>query len=230
MKAFFVTGTDTGIGKTTVASSICAYLSLRKGLDVGVMKPFETGIEDEPSDSLILKETSRCKDDLSLISPYRFRPPLSPYAASLIEKKEIDIEFLDRLFESLVLSHDITVVEGAGGVLVPIKKDFFFADLIKRWNLPTLLVASLGLGTINHTLLTIRYLFLLNVEVLGVVLNEKDRKEDPSKRSNPSILKELLPVPILGVFPFFEGERKINVLSEMAEKYLDLSPILSRIP
>jgi dethiobiotin synthetase len=230
VRALFITGTDTGVGKTTIALSLASYLSLKERIDVGVMKPFETGLTEGSVDSTLLKQVSGSPDDISIISPYRFELPLSPYAASVKEGREIDLEFLDGVFEKLMGSHRITLVEGAGGVLAPIRRGLFFADLIKRWDLPTLLVAPLGLGTINHTLLTLRYLSSVNIEVVGVVLNDRDAQRDPSKESNPRIIAEHTNVTILGIFPYLQQMPERERLAEIAQQCLDLRPILSRIP
>lgn len=230
MRAFFVAGTDTGIGKTIVSASIAAYLSVRKGMDVGVMKPFETGVGEGISDSELLRQFSQTSDDLSLISPYRFALPLSPYAASILESRTIDLDFLDGVFQRLKCSHLVTLVEGAGGILVPIRKGFFLADLIKRWDLPTIVVAPLGLGTINHTLLTLHHLSCMNIEVIGLILNDKDSLKDVSKDSNPRVIAEHTDVPILGIFPYLKETPGRERLADIAEQFLDFQPILSRIP
>ena len=137
MKAFFITGTDTGVGKTVVTSAVAAYCSLKRHLDVGVMKPFESGLPvragDHPSgDALFLKEASGSRDALSVIRPYAFEAPLAPEAASEREHVEIDIAVVDAMYRRLAQSHDVLLVEGAGGILVPIRRDFFFVDLAKE--------------------------------------------------------------------------------------------------
>src|SRR5512135_1402706 len=124
MRPIFVTGTDTGIGKTVVTCGLAAFSALRKGLDVGVMKPFEAGLTLRgkdllPWDAILLKEASGSQDDLSLINPYCFESPLAPEAASKLEHVRVDLELVDRIYEQLKASHQILFVEGAGGVLVP---------------------------------------------------------------------------------------------------------------
>jgi dethiobiotin synthetase len=235
MPALFVTGTDTGVGKTMITGAIAAYCSLTKNIDVGVMKPFEAGLmlrgkDLLPWDAICLKEASGSQDDMALINPYAFEAPLSPLAASEEENVHIDLEMLDRIYQSLLKKHEILFVEGAGGILVPIRKDFFFVDLIKRWNVPVIVVSRLGIGTINHTLLTTRYLKQEGIRVVGVILNDSDSRNDPSKKSNPEILARYLDVPLLGVFPYQEalakGERPREALAPIVADHIDMGPII----
>ncbi len=210
MRAFFVTGTDTDVGKTFVSVSLAAHFSLNGGLSVGVMKPFETGLPNDrsegyPCDGLSLRAASGSEDDLSLISPYTFSLPLAPEPAARIDGKEIDLGIVDRAYERIVRNHDITIVEGAGGVLVPIMDGFFFNDLIRRWNIPAVIVSRLGLGTINHTLSTCRILQGQEIRVIGVILNDTEDIDKPAMRTNPDILRKYLSVPILGIFPPVKG-------------------------
>jgi dethiobiotin synthetase len=233
MKAFFVTGTDTGVGKTVVTSAIAAYCSLKKHLDVGVMKPIESGLpaggSDLPrGDAFLLKEASGSRDALSVIRPYIFEAPLAPEAASEREHVEIDVAAVDATYRKLSQSHDVLFVEGAGGILVPIRRGFFFIDLVKDWKIPVLVVSRLGLGTINHTLLTCRYLHHEGVAVAGVVLNDTDDAADPAKGHNAEMLSRYLDVPLLGVFPYYRGMEGPHpdreLLARLAGQYLDMKP------
>ena len=229
MKSFFITGTDTGVGKTTVSCALCAYSSLKRGLDVGVMKPFECGLvshgkDRSPRDAILLKEASGSRDDLSLINPYTLETPAAPEAAAEIEHVQIDLENLDRLYQRLAAAHDILFVEGAGGVLVPVKKGFFFSDLIKRWKASAIVVSRLGLGTINHTLLTCRFLRSEHISVAGVIMSDTEGKRDAATKTNPEILARYLDVPLLGVYPHREesGAMDRETLARVAEKHLDM--------
>jgi dethiobiotin synthetase len=214
IKSLFITGTDTGIGKTTIASCLSAFLALKKGMKVGVMKPFESGLSKRdkdmlPWDAICLREASGSTDELYEINPYTFEAPLAPEVAAQLEHIQIDVDMVDRIFKRLVKLHDIVVIEGAGGILVPIKPNFFYIDLIKRWSSPTLIVSRLGLGTINHTLLTARYLKSEGVRVVGVILNDIDGREDLAAKTNPEALQRYLDAPLLGIFPY-----KPNLLKE----------------
>ncbi len=209
MKAIFITGTDTGVGKTIISASICAFLSLKRELDVGVMKPFESGLpaigrDRLPRDAAFLRMASGAKDALDEINPYVFEAALSPEAASNLEHVDIDIHKVGRIFTLLCERHDILVVEGAGGVLVPIREGFHFADLIKSWDTPVIVVSRLGLGTINHTLLTNAFLQSMGIPVLGVILNNSNGEDDIAAKTNPDMLRRYLNVPIFGIFPHID--------------------------
>jgi dethiobiotin synthetase len=216
MKVIFVTGTDTGVGKTVISSSISAFFSLRKKMNVGVMKPFESGLSKTdkdllPWDAICLREASGSNDDLNIISPYTFESPVAPEVAAMLEHVNIDMTMVDKIFHNLRKSHDLLVIEGAGGVLVPIRENYFFADLIQKWNAPTLIVSRLGLGTINHTLLTNHLLKERGVKVLGVILNNTDGLGDLPAQTNPDILRKYLDIPILGIFPHVKDLLKGSV-------------------
>jgi dethiobiotin synthetase len=235
LKAFFVTGTDTAVGKTTVTSAMAAYCAIKKGLDVGVMKPFESGLSRTekdllPWDAIRLREASGSQDDLAVINPYTFEAPLAPEAAAEREHVRIDLGIVDRMYNNLLKGHDILFIEGAGGVLVPITKDFFFLDLMKRWNVPTIIVSRLGLGTINHTLLTRRILKQEGVPVAGVILNNNDGRHDLATKTNPDILARYLDVPILGVFPYHDifakgAPTEREWLAELVAQHINMTPI-----
>jgi dethiobiotin synthetase len=220
MKPIFITGTDTGIGKTTVAASLSAFLSLRRKMDVGVMKPFESGLSKTnkdflPWDAICLREASGSMDDLDDINPYTLEHPLAPEVAAEIEHVQIDIDIVDRIYNKIASKHDIVIIEGAGGVLVPIKKGFFYADLIEQWDIPAIVVAKLGLGTINHTLLTCKFMQSKGMKIIGVILNNNDRTKDPLAQTNHEVLKRYLEVPVLGIFPYTEGLLKEGMDREL---------------
>ena len=238
MKSLFITGTDTGVGKTTIAASIAAFFSIRKGMNVGVMKPFESGLSKRnkdllPWDGICLREASGSTDDLNDISPYTFEAPLAPEVAASLEHVQIDIDIVDRIYKKITKKHDVMIIEGAGGVLVPIKRDFFYADLIQKWASPTLVVSRIGLGTINHTLLTCNHLESRGIKVIGVILNNSDGTGDLATKTNPEALKRYLKVPVLGVFPYFEGLLKEGMdrelLADTFAKYIDTDTMLRRI-
>lgn len=175
----FITGTDTGIGKTYVSSIIGSHLKYKENVDVGYLKPIETGGME---DTLTLKNTLNLEEDLSILNPINLKNPLSPNIAFEIEGYDIT---LDEIKERIKMSFDVLskkyrylIVEGAGGVAVPIKDNFVMSDLIKFLDLPALIVSKPNLGTINHTLLTVEHLRNKGIEVKGIVINCITKLED----------------------------------------------------
>jgi len=234
VKTLFITGTDTGIGKTVVSMCLCAFLSLRRGMNVGVMKPFESGLTKGEQkagsrDSVLLREASGSTDSLKEITPYVFEAPLAPEVAAELENRVIDLDRLDRIYRDFSRIHDVVIIEGAGGVMVPIKKDFFYADLIRRWNAPAIIVSRLGLGTINHTLLTSRFLQSQGIDIAGVILNDADNEADIASQTNPGVLKRYLRVPFLGIFPHLTGVTEKGMdrerLAETFEQNIDAAAL-----
>lgn len=192
-KAFFITGTDTDVGKTFVTAGL-AKAAINRGSTVGIVKPISSG---GIVDAVFLKEKLKLGDSLDAINPIKFRKPLSPYAAMKSEKVRIDITKIRRLVEGLKRSRDLVLIEGIGGALVPIKKNYFVADLIHDLRLPAIIVARAGLGTINHTLMTIDALKVRKVKVAGVILNGFDGDE-PSQVSNAAVIEEISKIPVIG--------------------------------
>ena len=142
-KGLFITGTDTGVGKTLVSTGLITLFKER-GMQVGVMKPVESGCRREnggliPEDAILLKNAAESQEDLDIINPYALGAPLAPALAAEMEGVEIRLEVIQRAFEILSSRHDMVIVEGAGGFLVPIFGDFFMADLAKELDLPFLL-------------------------------------------------------------------------------------------
>jgi dethiobiotin synthetase len=260
-KGIFITGTDTGVGKTIVSAATIRLL-IKKGIKVGAMKPIETGCrktedreqktedreqktEDRllPSDGMFLKEMAGMDDSIDLVTPIRLEHSLAPTVASEIEFGVMSYEFgakgMKKVFdayEKLSKKYEFMVVEGVGGLLVPISKlqtpdsklkTYFVADLIKDLKLPVIVVARPTLGTINHTLLTVNHALKEGIDVLGVIINyHMPPAGDIAEKTNPGVLKELCPVPIIGMLPYIEDVTKDNIESA-AIKYLSfLQPLL----
>ncbi|MDQ7031697.1 MAG: dethiobiotin synthase [Desulfonauticus sp.] len=163
----FITGTDTGVGKTLVSAILV------KALNAYYFKPIQTG-SIEGTDSNYIQTLTKLPSNYFLPEVYTFKEPVSPHLAAKLEQKKI---ILDKITCPL---HSPLVVEGAGGLLVPINKKFFMLDIIKKFSLPVILVARSTLGTINHTLMSLKILKDNNVSILGVILNgpiNKDNKE-----------------------------------------------------
>jgi len=177
LKSYFITGTDTGIGKTCFTAGLALAMKT-SGIDVGIMKPFATGVPQETGykseDVKILADASGTKDDESLINPYFFPIPASPYMAANKLKAVIDIGVVLDGFEKLQSLHDMVLVEGIGGIMTPILKDYCIADLIKDMNLEALVVAGSRIGTINHTLLTCDACRNYGIRAKGIIINNSD--------------------------------------------------------
>jgi len=204
----FITGTDTGVGKTVVAAAIAGALKA-DGIDVGVMKPIATGEARMSKDALFLKKAAKTQDPLDLINPLCYRTAVAPMVAARAEKKRIDIERIKNAYNELQKRHDFMVVEGIGGALVPIKKDYFVTDLILDLGLPAIVVTRPNLGTINHTLLTVEALRGKGVNIIGIVINRGlPGLKDKSVNTNPGIIAEITRLPILGVIPSLRGGRR----------------------
>lgn len=202
MKGVFITGTDTGVGKTVVAAGIAASLKAR-GIRVGVLKPVATGGRE---DAELLRRASGSEDDPAMINPVFLRHALAPSVAAELEGIEVDVGRIGRTAQTLSERHDLLVVEGVGGLLVPIRDGFFVADLALTLELPLLIVARRRLGAINHTLMTIECAKARGIAVAGVVYNDMTWTEKgTSEQTNPEVIERLSDVPCLGIVPFAEG-------------------------
>jgi len=203
----FVTGTDTGVGKTYVSAGIATALKLR-GVDVGVMKPAEAGCRIRagrlmPKDALILMKSARVNDPLSLVNPYRLRKPLAPSVAAAREGKKIDPGKILKAFNTLRERHEFMVVEGAGGIMVPLCGQYTYLDLACAMGLPVLIVARPGLGTINHSLLTIAALKGRNMAIAGIVINYAlDWKPGLVEETSPAVIEKISGIRIVGILPY----------------------------
>ncbi|MCK5237015.1 MAG: dethiobiotin synthase [Deltaproteobacteria bacterium] len=204
-KVIFITGTDTGVGKTFFSTILIKALSAA-GNQVGVMKPVESGCGTElcPTDAVALKNASKSSLEIEKICPYRFKEALSPLAASKIDNVEIDIDKILKNFEEIKNENDFTVIEGAGGLSVPLTKDKTMADLALLTGAEVIIVSANRLGTINHTLLTLKYAESKGLKVTGVVLNNITNAGDESSPHNLWELKQLK-VPIIKELPHLEG-------------------------
>jgi dethiobiotin synthetase len=216
-RGLFISATDTGVGKTQVAA--CIAVALRAlGLQVGVMKPVETGaVRDrrtrkqaaaawQGSDTAYLKRAAGCMAELEQINPYAYPEPLAPHEAARLHKEVIRTGRLDRAFTALAAGHWPLIVEGAGGLMVPLNQGMMMIDLAKHWHLPVVLVARVTLGTINHTLLSLEALRRRAIPIAGVVFNAaapvpRQRWARYAAQRNPQVLAQVSGVPILGSLP-----------------------------
>lgn len=221
-KGYFITGTDTGVGKTIVTATLALTLR-RQGFKVAVMKPVETGCREEggrllPQDALFLRTTSKCTAPLELITPYAFSRPLAPALAAELAGTTIDIKRIRWCYEQLLSRHDIVLVEGAGGLLVPLTDQVTMLDLAVSLNLSLFVVARNVLGTINHTSLTVA-VARRRCAVLGVVLNhtEPPTVGDLAQLSNHQSLRRWSGAPICCELPYISelSEGALQSLGEL---------------
>ena len=196
----FVTGTDTGVGKTHVTALILSELR-RRGVRAAAFKPIACGTGGR-RDAEIYAAMMNHEQPLDTINPVYLRHPLAPSVAAKLERKRIDLSRILRVYRRLAAEYAVVLVEGAGGLLVPIRDDYFVADLAKRLELPLLVVARLGLGTINHSLLTVRQARSMGLQVRGIVLNDTvGGRRDLAARTNVKTVPKLCGTPLLGVVP-----------------------------
>jgi dethiobiotin synthetase len=207
MKGYFITGTDTGVGKSVVTACL-ATLFKSWGEDVGVMKPIETGVDPEcfsaaNSDSRFLMEVSDVHDSPEEVCPFRLKTPASPYQAARIEAMEIDPEKILQRFRVLQSKHSMMLVEGIGGLLVPITQRYNVADLALQMGLPLIIVSRIKIGTLNHTLLTINAARQHGLKIKGVILNPSYEGElDAIEEEQGSLIEQFSDTPVLGTCPF----------------------------
>jgi dethiobiotin synthetase len=191
--SLFVTGTDTGVGKTYIATRLLRLLHA-SGVSCAGMKPICCG--DRRDAALLLAAGS---DGLSIedINPVWLKTPAAPIVGSLIEKSDIHVEKIIAAFHALQNRVEQVIVEGVGGWLVPIRADYFISDLAMAMKLPVLAIASNRLGCLNHAALTVQSIFGHGLRCVGLVLNNAQDIDDIAARTNAGVLKEILDVPVL---------------------------------
>lgn len=234
-KAIFITGTDTGVGKTFVTAALAGYF-YACGYSVGVMKPAETGCREIdgnliPEDALILKAASGSGDSIETICPYRLPEPLAPSVAAERAGVKIDVDHLRTLYDEIRARHEITLIEGAGGLMVPLLPSYTYADFAGSLKLPVLVIAANRLGVINHLLLTLEHAGCKGLQVLGYVLNHVANEVSLAAATNREVLSGLTGMPCLGELPFVEtrdGEKSDP--AEWIEREFDLCPLASVLP
>jgi len=202
----FITGTDTGVGKTLVAAGLIRALQTN-GLEAGYFKPVASGALKTrrglkaPDVDFVLKTTG-IEDPAYLINPVCLSPPLSPLSAAEITQTDWKVQSIIKAFRTLQERHPFLVVEGVGGLLVPLKKRLLVIDLIEKMNLPTLVVARPTLGTISHTLMTLTLLKQRHLPVLGFLFNGQKGRPGLAERTAPRVISEISQVPFWGSLGF----------------------------
>jgi dethiobiotin synthetase len=231
----FITGTDTGVGKTIAAAGLLLTLKQR-GLNVGYMKPVETGCpvldgEVVPQDVRFIREVVGIRDDLELMCPYRLKAAAAPSIASRLEDVHVDLGFIVDQYFQLSLLHEIVVVEGVGGLMVPLNNSDLVTDLVLQLGLDMLVVARPGLGTINHSLLTLNMAKVMGIPTSGVIINGFGREAiGLPERTNPDEIEHFGNVPVLGIVPWlkdldYNTGKPGSLLSEFMER-VNVEPLL----
>jgi dethiobiotin synthetase len=221
-KGIFITGTDTGVGKTVAAAAIARLLKNR-GVNVGIMKPVTSGC--------IERDGRLVSEDAELLAwgaglpaveadnaPYLLRQPLAPSEAASRDNVRIDFPTIRKAYQRLSEQHDFVIVEGAGGLMVPLAGGLLVADLITHLQLPALVVTRPNLGTINHTLLTTFSAKQMGIAVTGVIINNYPEKPDDVESYVPHLLGSLAGAPILGVFPQVEAVDQHEMVEQLADR------------
>jgi len=227
LKSFFITGTDTDVGKTYVTAGLGIMLR-EMGIDVGVMKPFAAGTAQKKGfkseDVEILSAAAQVDDPENLVNPQFFPIPASPYTAWKNLKIKPKIPQILTGFKKLSVLHEMILVEGMGGIMTPILKDYFIVNLIKDMRIPAVIVARSKVGTINHTIMTVRMCEKYKIPIKGIIINDFDSDGYTTKELTRD-LKNLLGIPILGSIPFID-DLSDSSLHTIFKKNLDLKLLL----
>jgi dethiobiotin synthetase len=192
----FVTGTSTEVGKTVVAA-VLAHTLAADGKRVAVFKPAVTGLEEEgETDHALLRRASGSNQSDEEIAPYRYQPPASPHLAAALAGEEIDPERLRQAAREAATGADAIICEGVGGLLVPLSPNYLVRDLAADLGYPVVIVASPGLGTINHTLLTVEAVRTAKLQVAAIILNPWPAEPTEIEHSNRKTLATLADIPV----------------------------------
>lgn len=218
-RGIFVTGTDTGVGKTVVAAALARLLRLN-GVKVGVMKPVTSGCSEVDgrlvSDDASLLCRAAGVEMSEDVAPYRLREPLAPADAARIDGVRIDFTIIKAAFERLTSEYHYVIVEGAGGLMVPLSGGLLVADLARELGLPILVVARPSLGTINHTVLTCFSAQQMGLQVAGVIVNGMPENPGLAERGAPHQIGSLCGAPVLGIWPRRNEIDEMDVVDELA--------------
>lgn len=230
MRGLFITGTSSGVGKTTVAAALA--WAMAKQVNVGVMKPFATANKAfskkyRSKDTAQLAKAADTNDLDSEMNPFFYPLAASPLvAARLGHEPSVSIEKTLQALQSIAKRHDFMIVEGIGGIMVPLTENEYVADFAKRAGLPVLVVSTPVLGTLNHTLLTMMACKEFGLNVKGIIVNKMPRKPSIVEQKVPEVMEGLTGVRVLGILPLLRGANHVTV-GKILEKTMDLDSLLS---
>ena len=227
MKSIFITGTDTDVGKTYITAGLA--ITLRKmSVDVGVMKPFAAGAAQKKGykseDVEILSKSAQINDPENLVNPQFFPIPASPYTAWKKLKIKPKIPMILSSFKKLTSMHEMMLVEGIGGILTPILKDYYVTNLIKDMKIPTIIVTRSKVGTVNHTLMTVKMCQKYKIPIKGIIINNFDADGYPINQLKKD-LEDLTKVKVLGSIPFID-DMGDESLYKIFKKNIDMKLLL----
>jgi dethiobiotin synthetase len=219
-RGFFITGTDTAVGKTITTAAIARFLHNR-GISTGVMKPVTSGSvlrggKPVSEDAELLKWASSCTARDADIAPYLLKAPLAPSVAASLEGVEILFENIAQAYKRLETAYDFMLVEGAGGLLAPLTEKLSIADLVLSLQLPLIIVTRPNLGTVNHTLLTSFCAKKMGIEVSGIIMNQYPDSAGPVEKYAAGMISKLSGDPVLGILPHLEGYNDTDMVEKLA--------------
>ena len=226
MKSLFITGTDTDVGKTYIAAGL-AVAFRKMGIDVGVMKPFAAGRAEKKGykseDIVILSRAAKACDPEKLVNPQFFKIPASPYTAWKTLKTKPKISTILSSFKKLTKLHDMILVEGMGGIMTPILKNYYITNLIKEMKIPTVIITRSKIGTVNHTIMTCKMCEKYKIPVKGIIINNfDDGYPIPELKRD---LQNLTGIKVLGSIPFIKNLSDAS-LYRIFKKNIDLKTLL----
>ena len=227
MKSIFVAGTDTDVGKTYITAGLA--VALRKmDVDVGIMKPFAAGTAQKKGykseDVEILANAAQISDPESLVNPQFFPIPASPYTAWKNLNTKPKVSTILSSFKKLSKLHDMILVEGMGGIMTPILKDYYITNLIKEMKIPAIIVTRSKVGTVNHTIMTILMCQKYKIPIKGIIINDFDDDGYPVKNLKRD-LESLTGVKVLGSIPFIKDMSDAS-LYRIFKKNIDFKSLL----
>jgi len=226
LKSLFITGTDTDVGKTYITAGLGVVLR-KMGIDVGVMKPFAAGTAQKKGykseDIEIISRAAMACDPENLVNPQFFKIAASPYTAWKKLKTKPKVPTILSSFKKLTKLHDMMLVEGMGGIMTPILKNYYITNLIKDMKLPTVIVTRSKVGTVNHTIMTVKMCEKYKIPIKGIIINDFD-KGYPLKDLIRD-LQNLTGVPVLGSIPFIKDMSDAS-LNRIFKKNIDFKKLL----
>jgi len=226
LKSLFITGTDTDVGKTYITAGLGVVLR-KMGIDVGVMKPFAAGTAQKKGykseDIEIISRAAMACDPENLVNPQFFKIAASPYTAWKRLKTKPKVPTILSSFKKLTKLHDMMLVEGMGGIMTPILKDYYITNLIKDMKIPTVIVTRSKVGTVNHTIMTVKMCEKYKIPIKGIIINDFD-KGYPLKDLTRD-LQNLTGVPVLGSIPFIKDMSDAS-LNRIFKKNIDFKKLL----